>query len=118
MSRVRNHEYVRECEEARSLLAAVHQFMSDLDSIELSADAVITPEFAIPRLPHKIIFTIGGWFEGEPRTLIETYDTRADRWIQISHEDPSGPRAYHGAAVIGHQIYCIGGFKGTDHFNT
>lgn len=118
MSRVRNHDYVRECDTARPLLAAVQQFMSDLDSIEFSAEPVITPNFAIPRLPHEIIFAIGGWYEGEPRALIETYDTRADRWIQIKHEDPNGPRAYHGAAVVGHQIYCCGGFKGTEHFNT
>lgn len=118
VSRVKNHDYVRECEEAGPILAAVLKFMADLDTIELSMIPVITPAFAIPRLPHEIIFTIGGWFEGEPRTLIESYDTRADRWIRVKHDDPSGPRAYHGAAVIGHQIYCIGGFNGIEHFNT
>lgn len=77
-----------------------------------------TPALALPRLPHEVIFAIGGWSEGLPQRYIETYDTRADRWIRVMEEDPAGPRAYHGTAVIGYKIYCIGGFDGMDYFNT
>lgn len=79
---------------------------------------MITPAFAIPRLPHDVIFAIGGWSVGFPQSFIESYDTRADRWVQVLEEDPAGPRSYHGTAVIDNRIYCIGGFDGMEHFNT
>lgn len=92
--------------------------MSDLDTISNSDKEFLTPLLAIPRLPHEVIFTIGGWFDGGPRSMIEAYDTRADRWIKVSEEDPDGPRAYHGAAAIDHKIYCIGGYNGIENFNS
>lgn len=92
--------------------------MSDLDSSNLDEEEYVTPSLAIPRLPHDIIFAIGGWHDGAPTTIIETYDTRADRWIRINNEDPAGPRAYHGSVVIGHRIFCIGGYNGGEHYNT
>lgn len=76
-----------------------------------------TPALAMPRIPHDVIFAIGGWSEGRPQSFIETYDTRADRWINIPYEDHAGPRGYHGTAVIGYKIYCIGGFDGNTQFN-
>lgn len=76
-----------------------------------------TPALAIPRVPHDVIFAIGGWTEGRPQSCVETYDTRADRWINIPYEDIAGPRGYHGTAVIGNKIYCIGGYDGSRQFN-
>ncbi|XP_044267489.1 kelch-like protein 10 isoform X2 [Tribolium madens] len=79
---------------------------------------VVTPEIARPRLPHEVLFAIGGWSGGSPTNYIETYDTRADRWVKIEEVDPAGPRAYHGTAVVGYNIYVIGGFDGMDYFNS
>lgn len=79
---------------------------------------MITPALAVPRLPHDVIFAIGGWSVGLPQSYIESYDTRADRWIRVMEEDSAGPRSYHGTAVIGSKIYCIGGFDGMEYFNT
>lgn len=36
---------------------------------------------ARPRVPHEILFVVGGWSGGSPTNIVETYDTRADRWI-------------------------------------
>jgi hypothetical protein len=43
-----------------------------------------TPEIARPRIPHDILFAIGGWLGENPTNCFETYDTRADRWIEVS----------------------------------
>lgn len=72
----------------------------------------------LPRLPHDLVFAIGGWSTGQPQNCIETYDSRADCWLRINAEDSDGPRSYHGTAVIGSNIYCIGGFNGMQYFNT
>lgn len=118
MEQVRDHPYVAECEETRPLIIETLTFLYDLDTISSRDNEMTTPAIALPRLPHEIIFAIGGWSEGLPQTYIETYDTRADRWIRVHEEDPAGPRAYHGTAVIGYKIFCIGGFDGMDYFNT
>jgi hypothetical protein len=42
------------------------------------------PEIARPRIPHEILFVVGGWTEDNTRHFIEAYDTRRDRWISVS----------------------------------
>lgn len=92
-------------------------FMHDLSTITDQVETFKTPKIAMPRLPHDVIFAIGGWSCGQARSYVEVYDTRADRWICLPNEDSQGARAYHGCVVVGHKIYCIGGYNGTEYFN-
>lgn len=46
----------------------------------------------MPRIPHDIIFLTGGWHYDHPISTIQAYDTRADRWIDVPHEDPAGKK--------------------------
>ncbi|KAH8272167.1 hypothetical protein KR018_004487 [Drosophila ironensis] len=143
MEEVKEHPYVIQCEAAKPLIVDTFKFMYDLDFLNPQADEVMvmvfsflnstnlyvpfnlpfqpkltTPPLAMPRLPHEVIFAIGGWSGGTSKGCIETYDTRADRWVNINAEDPAGPRAYHGTAVLGFKIYSIGGYDGVEYFNT
>lgn len=45
------------------------------------------------------------------------FPQRADRWFLSIHMDLT-PRAYHGLCTLNNLIYMIGGFDGSDHFNT
>ncbi|XP_037828637.1 kelch-like protein 10 [Lucilia sericata] len=118
MEEVKEHPYVLQSEEAKPLIVETFKFMYDLDIINPSSGELTTPPLAMPRLPHEVIFAIGGWSGGTSKGCIETYDTRADRWVNIPADDPAGPRAYHGTAVIGYKIYSIGGYDGVEYFNT
>lgn len=118
VEKVKNHPYVIENEDCRPLIIETLKFIYDLEMITQRDGEVTTPELARPRVPHEILFAIGGWSGGSPTNFIETYDTRADRWVKVKEVDPSGPRAYHGTAVIGFDIYVIGGFDGMDYFNS
>lgn len=118
MEEVKEHPYVIQCEAAKPLIVDTFKFMYDLDFLNPQADELTTPPLAMPRLPHEVIFAIGGWSGGTSKGCIETYDTRADRWVNINAEDPAGPRAYHGTAVLGFKIYSIGGYDGVEYFNT
>ena len=60
--------------------------MYDLD-MEEGKDVDLTNPIARPRVPHEIMFVVGGWSGGSPTNVIETYDTRADRWITVEHAD-------------------------------
>jgi kelch-like protein 10 len=44
----------------------------------------LTPEFFRPRIPHDIIFVVGGYRAGNYMECVETYDVRADQWIQVN----------------------------------
>ncbi|XP_036321452.1 kelch-like protein 10 isoform X2 [Rhagoletis pomonella] len=118
MEEVKEHPYVLQCDDAKPLIVETFKFMYDLDIMNPSSGELTTPPLAMPRLPHEVIFAIGGWSGGTSKGCIETYDTRADRWVNIPAEDPAGPRAYHGTAVIGYKIYSIGGYDGVEYFNT
>lgn len=92
MDTVKNNSYVKDDVEARPIILETMRFLCDLETISSTNNEIITPPLAVPRLPHEVIFAIGGWSEGAPQTIIETYDTRADRWIRVAEEDPAGPR--------------------------
>jgi hypothetical protein len=59
-------------------------FLYDLQMFTREDEEIPIPKFARPRIPHEILFAIGGWSGGNPTNFIETYDTRADRWIKVS----------------------------------
>lgn len=113
MEEVKKNSFVEKDPGTRPIIIETMRFLCDLETMSLTSPLLQTPQFAVPRIPHEIILTIGGWSEGAPQTFIESYDTRADRWVRIFPEDPAGPRSYHGTAVIGTKVYCIGGFNGT-----
>ncbi|XP_018329574.1 kelch-like protein 10 [Agrilus planipennis] len=118
LEHVKDHPYVTSCEESRPMIIETLKFLYDLEMITHRDGEVPTPEIARPRVPHEILFAIGGWSGGSPTNYMETYDTRADRWVKVEEVDPMGPRAYHGLAVVGYNIYMVGGFDGMDYFNS
>jgi len=118
LENVKNHPYIVGNQETRPVIIETLKVLMDVETITEQDGAVQTPECARPRIPHEVLFAIGGWSGGSPTTAIETYDTRADRWITVAEIDPAGPRAYHGTAVIGSNIFVIGGFDGMENFNS
>ncbi|KAI4504462.1 hypothetical protein M0802_000012 [Mischocyttarus mexicanus] len=118
LENVKDHAYVVGNDACRPIIIETLRFLYDLEMITQKDGEIPTPEIARPRVPHEILFAIGGWSGGNATNFIETYDTRADRWVKVEEVDPSGPRAYHGTAVVGFNIYVIGGFNGIDYFNS
>ncbi|XP_033212650.1 kelch-like protein 10 isoform X2 [Belonocnema kinseyi] len=118
LENVKDHPYVTGNEACRPIIIETLKFLYDLEMITQKDGEIPTPEIARPRVPHEILFAIGGWSGGSPTNYMETYDTRADRWVKVEEVDQTGPRAYHGTAVVGFNIYVIGGFDGVDYFNS
>lgn len=114
---MKDHKYVHRNSDCNNIIVKTVAFMHDLSTISDQTETFKTPVIAMPRLPHDIIFAIGGWSCGQARAYVEVYDTRADRWISLPNEDPQGVRAYHGCVVVGHKIYCVGGYNGIEYLN-
>ncbi len=79
---------MRDSEECRPLIIETLKFLYDLD-IDETKELDLSHPLARPRIPHDILFVIGGWSGGSPTNVIETYDTRADRWVLCESPDKS-----------------------------
>ncbi|NXS61370.1 KLH10 protein, partial [Brachypteracias leptosomus] len=112
LNKVRTHPYVRDNQECKVLIIQALIGMSNLNMYGPGCSASRCP-LSRPRLPSAILFAIGGWSEDSPTNTIETYDARADQWVNVTCEE-EGPLAYHGAVYLKDSIYVVGGFDGRD----
>lgn len=69
------------------------KFLYDLDLSE-DRDVDTSNPLGRPRIPHELLFAIGGWSGGSPTNAMETYDTRADQWKNCDCGDPMGTSVY------------------------
>lgn len=81
---VKDHPYVTGNEPCRPIIIETLRFLYDLEMIGQKDGEVPTPDIARPRVPHEVLFAIGGWSGGSPTNFVETYDTRADRWVKVT----------------------------------
>lgn len=112
-----DHHYIQNRVDCRPYIIETLKFLHDLQLTSINVDSV-APMLARPRYPNEVMFVIGGLISGSSTANIEAYDTKSDRWTRIYDEDPNGPRAYHGTAVMGHYIYILGGLNGLDYFSS
>lgn len=83
---VKSHPYVRESEPAKPIVIETLKFLYDLDMDDKKEVDMNNP-IARPRVPYEVLFVIGGWSGGSPTNMVETYDTRADRWVVCENPD-------------------------------
>ncbi|XP_014814637.1 PREDICTED: kelch-like protein 10 [Calidris pugnax] len=112
MKNVKMHDYVRDNEDCKGLIRNALTEMYNLDMQSPSSS-----ELTRPRLPSTILFAIGGWSGGSPTNTIETYDSRADQWVNVTCEQER-TLAYHGTAYFKGFIYVVGGFDSSDYFSS
>jgi kelch-like protein 10 len=112
LDNVMDHPYVAEIEECRPIVTDTLHYLLDLEIGKYNDMEIPTREFARPRIPYEILFAIGGISRRRVTNSIETYDPRADRWVKIKEAELTGSRVHHGTAVIGFNIYVIGGSDG------
>ncbi|XP_021923758.1 kelch-like protein 10, partial [Zootermopsis nevadensis] len=129
VEKISNHAYVTEYEGCRSVILETLSFLRDVQMMtneENEDKEFVTPRIAYPRIPQDILFAIGGFRYGSPEyeierslsDVIEAYDTRAGRWSVVEGVDSFGPRVYHATAVIGFDIYVIGGYDGEEELRS
>ena len=80
---------MRDQEDCRPLVIETLKFLYDLD-MDDSKGVDLTHPLARPRVPHEVMFAVGGWSGGSPTNAIEAYDTRADQWNLIEDNDKGG----------------------------
>ncbi|NXN43120.1 KLH10 protein, partial [Rhinoptilus africanus] len=116
MSNVKTHQYVKDNEECKALIIKALTEMYNFEMYGQSSSHRTHP-FTRPRLPCAVLFAVGGWSGGSPTNAIETYDSRADQWVNVTCEQEN-PLAYHGTAYFNGFVYIVGGFDSMDCFSS
>ncbi|XP_021913789.1 kelch-like protein 10 [Zootermopsis nevadensis] len=109
---VSKHPYVTENEACKPVILETSAFLRDVQMMTKEDKDFVIARIARSGIPRDILFAIGGCRYGTLTDVIETYDIRANRWSVLEQVDSIGPRAYHGSAVVGFEIYVIGGYDG------
>ena len=120
MHHVRGNRYIKMVgEPARPLIREALQI---LHRLELSDSESYDQEnhLSRPRLPHELLFAVGGWSGGSPTNSIEAYDARANCWVNVTGKIQNfaqeKPRAYHGVCFKGHSVYIMGWMPNLSNF--
>lgn len=114
---VKDHSHIQDRADCSPYINEAFKFLSDLQTTPTTVNTPV-PMMARLRYPYEVLFAIGGWSGGSSTAIIETYDTKSDRWTRILNEDTYGPRAYHATIVVDNFIYVFGGFDGLEYFNS
>ncbi|XP_043911358.1 kelch-like protein 10 [Protopterus annectens] len=114
MNNVKNNDYVKDNEECKTIIRNTLKIMYELN---ISSYQEFRNLLIRPRIPHALLFATGGWSGSSPTNTIESYDVRADVWVDITWEIEC-PRAYHGVVYLKGHVYVIGGFDGENYFNS
>lgn len=91
-----------------------HAYMISRDGFSLPCSP--NPRQLRPRIPHSILLAIGGWQQGQPTTLIESYDSNCNMWFEHKKRITM-PLAYHGIECVNGVLYICGGTDGTEILN-
>ena len=87
MKHVRDHRYVKACGDAIGPLIDALKVLYSPESIPNSIDPLSNIQKQ-PRLPHEVLLAVGGWSgnqrTGSPTNTIEAYDSRTEKWVNIS----------------------------------
>lgn len=103
----------------------VVSYFTKVHSVLLSIQADPSPArydiylypFLRPRIPFEIIFIYGGYVGSSPCKLLETYDSRVNKWFRCDVEQLV-QRSYHGMVYLNELIYFVGGFDGVQQLKT
>uniref|UniRef100_A0A0R3S5R3 BACK domain-containing protein n=1 Tax=Elaeophora elaphi TaxID=1147741 RepID=A0A0R3S5R3_9BILA len=70
------------------------------------------------RIQRDLLLAIGGWEKTGPTNAVEVLDINGDRWQRVKTFEDNRRVAYHECVVINNKLYIIGGFEGSQYFNT
>jgi kelch-like protein 10 len=80
-----------------------------LNGISRSLPGIPYRNFTRPCIPHETLFAIGILPLHSYTNYMQMYDTRANRWVKVEEMEPVIERSFFGTAVVGFNIYVIGG---------
>lgn len=98
----------------RDYLAGRDRYLISLDGFSLPC--ATHHKQLRPRVPHSILLAIGGWQQGQPTTLIESYDVNCNLWFENKKKIMT-PLAYQGVEYINGVLYICGGTDGSEILN-
>ncbi|XP_033727224.1 kelch-like protein 10 [Pecten maximus] len=112
---IRTHPYVAENSLCKPLVRDALKFLCSLDMDDYRILNLESP-LAKPRIPHEVLFIVGGCHNGTMTNGVKSYDSRAEKWIDCRYLE-EGLHAYHALVAMSTKIYVIGGYDGFHYIN-
>jgi len=111
----------REAQHQLALLDRNHRELLSSRQANFSRDGYslpcsMEPRQLRPRVPHSVLLAIGGWQQGQPTKLIESYDFNCNMWFECKRKILT-QLAYHGIENINNLLYICGGTDGNEILN-
>lgn len=87
LNKAKTHNYVKGNKDCKVLITNAQAEMSKLDMMHgPSSDS--THLLSRLHLHYAILFAVRGWSRGFPTNTMETYDSCADQWVNVSKKAP------------------------------
>ncbi|XP_043932041.1 kelch-like protein 10 [Protopterus annectens] len=112
---VKNNDYVKDDVGCRPVIVDALKFLYDFN-MSGPSDQDFSNPLTRPRFPEGVLFVTGGYYDFTGMNAIETYNARADRWVNSIREE--GPLAFHSAVYLKGYVYIIGGFNGVENLKS
>ncbi|XP_072574754.1 kelch-like protein 10 isoform X2 [Paramormyrops kingsleyae] len=114
MKTIKDNDIVKADVACRPIIKEVLKAIYELDDRSVCSD--FENPMIRPRLPSDVLLVIGDW-DILPTSCIDAYDSRADRWVDVTEKEEN-PSSFHGTVYLNGYVYCIGGFDGLNCVNT
>ena len=112
-TKVLTDDWIQGDDEIKAYLEAANLVLHDIQADpQPTKFDVETHRFLRPRIPRDVVFAFGGWTQASASNVMETYDSRVNKWYQTTSSSDFKPRAYHGMVTFQDKIWVIGGFNG------
>lgn len=86
LNKAKTYNYVKDNKDCKVLITNAQVEMSKLQMHGPSSDS--THLLSRPHLHYDILFAVRGWSRGFPTNAMETYDSCADQWVNVSKKAP------------------------------
>ncbi|KAI1887357.1 hypothetical protein AGOR_G00189470 [Albula goreensis] len=116
VNHVKRNSLVKDDNECKPLILQIMKERSGFHGVKSSTNYKLGNALKRPRLPHTVLLAIGGWSGSSPTNAMESYDMRANHWMNVTQNE--NPRAYHGTVYLNGFIYCIGGRDSMEYFSS
>jgi kelch-like protein 10 len=118
LENVIDHPYVAGNDECCAIIMDALKFLRGLETISQKERKIPDRELVRPRIQHETLFVITDWLWKCAGNYILMYDTRTNRWVEVEQFEPNVELTFYGTAVIGFNIYVIGGYDGHSFLNS
>jgi kelch-like protein 10 len=117
LENVKDHPYVAGNDECRAIIMDAQNSLLALEIIKQKEREIPYGKFACPRIRYETLFVVADCEMTGEYCYIKMHDRRTNRWVKLGQSNLQVNRILYGTAVIGFNVYVIGGLHISSDLN-